>query len=94
MLKGPDYEDDIEKHAPRFELFFDQLRLLLSDNVEPLDDEITLPTAELSLQADTPVFFPEQLPSNHFSIYLGDEEASKFPNTHNFKSYKSTSNKF
>ena len=62
MLKGPDYEDDIEKHAPRFELFFDQLKLLLSDNVGPLHDEITLPTAE-SLQTDTPVFFPEQLPS-------------------------------
>ncbi len=62
MLKGPDYEDDIETHAPRFELFFDQLKLLLSDNVGPLHDEITLPTAE-SLQTDTPVFFPEQLPS-------------------------------
>ena len=61
MLKDPDYEDDIENLAPRFEIFFCQLRLLLSDNVETLDDEITLPAAKLSLQPDTPIFFPEKL---------------------------------
>jgi hypothetical protein len=61
MLKGPDYEDDIERYAPRFELFFGHLRLLLSDNVEAPD---RLPTAELSLQVDTPIFSPGKLPSN------------------------------
>ena len=77
MLKGANYEDDIEKHAPRFELFFDQLKLLLSDNVGPLD-EITLPTAELSLQTDTPVFFTEQLPS---ITSLSTSETKKRPNS-------------
>ena len=77
MLKGSDYEDDIEKRAPIFESFFDELKLLLSDNVEPLDDEIT-PTAELSLQTDTPGFFPEQLPSLNS---LSTSETKKRPNS-------------
>jgi hypothetical protein len=78
MGTGPNYEDDIEKQAPRFGLFFDQLKLLLSDNVEPLDNEITLPPAELSLQTDTPVFFPEQFP---FITSLSTSETKKRPNS-------------
>jgi hypothetical protein len=78
MLKGLDYDDDIENHAPRFELFFDQLSLLISDKVETLDDEITLPTAELSLQAATPVFFPEKLSSN---VTPSTSEIKKRPNS-------------
>ena len=64
MVKGRRYQDDIEKYAPKFELFFCQLRLLLSDNVEPLENEITLPPVESSLQTDTPILFPENLSSN------------------------------
>jgi hypothetical protein len=64
MVKARKYQDDIEKYAPRFELFFCQLRLLLSDNMAPLDDEITLPPVESSLQADAPIVYPESLSSN------------------------------
>ena len=51
MLRGPDYEDLIENHAPRFALFFSQLRLLLSDNVDSMDDK-TISTSESSLPID------------------------------------------
>ena len=48
MLKRPDYEDSIENHAPRFALFFSQLRLLLRDNVDSIDDT-PMSTSESSL---------------------------------------------
>jgi len=51
MLKRPDYEDSIENHAPRFALFFSQLRLLLSDNVDSMYDK-TVSTSGTSLPVD------------------------------------------
>jgi hypothetical protein len=77
MLKGPDYEDDIEARAPIFESFFDELKLLLSDNAEPLNDE-NAPATESSLRTDVPVFFPEQLPSLHSPSTL---KTNKRPNS-------------
>jgi hypothetical protein len=53
ILKGDGYEDYLEEHAPNFKLFFDQLRLLLCENEESLNDEITSPTVEQSLQNST-----------------------------------------
>jgi hypothetical protein len=72
MLKELDY-DDIEKCAPAFQLFFSYLRHLLSDNLGALDDEITFPTAELSLQVNAPVC-PETLLSNTTSSASGTKK--------------------
>jgi hypothetical protein len=77
MLKESGYEDDIAKYAPEFKLFFDQLKLLLSNNAESMD-EITLPAVELSLQTEKPGFFPEQLP---FITSPSASETKKRPNS-------------
>src|SRR5436190_173368 len=53
VLKSDGYEDYLEEHAPNFKLFFDQLRLLLCENEESLDDEITSPTVEQPHQNST-----------------------------------------
>ena len=78
MLKGSDYEDVIEEYAPKFDLFFSQLRLLLSDNTEPLDDKTTFPITDFSLHADTPSFFPDNLLSVVTTSAL---ETKKRPNS-------------
>jgi hypothetical protein len=56
MLKGPDFEDDIERNAPKFESFFERLSLLLSDNVGL--DEMPLSMNETPLKVDAPVSSP------------------------------------
>jgi hypothetical protein len=63
ILKNGDYED----HAPSFGVFFEQLRVILSDNVESLADGIALPTFELSLQVDTAVSFSEHVTAQSIS---------------------------
>ena len=55
--------------------------------MESLEDEIALPTEELSLQADTPVSIPEQLPS---ITSLSTSETKKRPNSLTLKTSSPT----
>lgn len=78
MLKGPNYQDDIDEQASRFEFFFSQLRLLLSDNVDAVEDEITFPVAGLSLQTEATTVDPEYVSSN---AVPSASETKKRPNS-------------
>ena len=78
MLKGPDYQDDIDEHASRFEFFFSQLRLLLSDNVDTVEDEIPSPPAGISLQTDTTTVLSKYISSNAAS---STSQTKKRPNS-------------
>ena len=77
-LKRPDYDNQVRKHASDFRLFFSQLRLLLSDNTEPSENELILPDAKLSLQAETSVHNPEALSSN---VTQFPSDSKKRPNS-------------
>lgn len=78
-LKAADDDEDIMDHAPSFGLFFRQLRRLLCENAQP-EEELALPTAQLTLAASEPPL-PNQAEVSSTSHSISSLSEKKRPNS-------------